>query len=63
METNKEQQNIVQEDNLVEETKSIEVCISELKELGLNDNEIENLDKMVDAIIDNRLDFIMNNII
>lgn len=63
METNKEQQNIVQEDNLVKETKSIEVCISELKELGLSDKEIENLDKMVDAIIDNRLDFIMNNII
>lgn len=63
METNKEQQNIVQEDNLVKETKPIEVCISELKELGLSDKEIENLDKMVDAIIDNRLDFIMNNII
>lgn len=62
METNNEQKNTVQNNSLTEEVKSIEVCISDIKALGLDDKELEKLDNIINAIIDNRLDFILSKL-
>lgn len=62
MEANNEQKNIVQNNSLTEEVKPIEVCIADLKALGLNDEEIKRLDRVIDSIIDNRLDFTINKL-
>ena len=59
MEASNEQQNIVQVFSLTEEVKSIEVCLSDLKALGLDEGEIKKLDRVIDSIIDNRLDCII----
>lgn len=62
MNTNNEQQNIVQNNSLAAQAKPINVCIADLKALGLNDKEIEKLDSVIDSIIDNRLDFIFGKL-
>lgn len=40
----------------VNENKSVEDCIKELKTIGLDDKEIEKLSASIDAIINNILD-------
>lgn len=40
------------------ENKSVEDCIKELKTIGLDDKEIERLSASIDAIINNRLDYL-----
>jgi thioester reductase-like protein len=62
METNNEQKNIVQNNSLTEEVKSIEVCLADLKALGLDDEEIKKLDGIIDVVIDNRLDFLLSKL-
>jgi hypothetical protein len=62
METNIEQKNIVQNNSLTEQVKPIDVCIADLKALGLDDKEMEKLDNIINAIIDNRLDFILSKL-
>lgn len=47
---------------LADNIKSIEVCVKELKEIGLSDEEIKKLDQVLDSIIDNRLDFTINKL-
>ncbi len=59
METATEQLNIVLNSDLIEQIKTIEACIADLKELGLDDDEIKKLEKIIDAIIDNRLDVVL----
>jgi hypothetical protein len=56
------QQNTIQNNSLSVQTKPIDVCIADLKALGLDDKEIEKLDSVIDSIIDNRLDFIFNKL-
>lgn len=63
METNNEQKNTVQNNSLTEEVKSIEVCLADLKALGLDDEEIKKLDGIIDVVIDNRLDFILSKLL
>ncbi|MFA6475882.1 MAG: hypothetical protein WCV68_00550 [Candidatus Paceibacterota bacterium] len=46
--------------NYKEEYLSLKECISNLKTIGLDDQEIAQLDKTLDAIIDHQLDKIFN---
>ena len=62
MEPNNEQQNIVQNSSLAEQAKPFDVCVTNLKALGLDDKGIEKLDHVIDSIIDNRLDFIFGKL-
>ncbi len=45
----------------LESIKSAEVCIENLKKLGMCEEEMSKLIEVVDAIIDNRLDALLLN--
>ena len=51
----------VPQENLEESAKSPEVCIENLKKLGLSEEELKKLIETIDAVIENRLDSLLLN--
>lgn len=61
MRPRKKPKKIVRDNNLIDEIKPISTCVVQLREnLAMNDTEIEQLDRTLDAIIDYQLDKIFN---
>lgn len=48
------------ERDLVESTRSLDACVEGLVEIGLSNEEIEKLDQVLGAIINNQIDNIKN---
>lgn len=51
----------VPQDNLRESVKSPEVCIENLRKLGLSEEELKKLIETIEAVIENRLDSLLLN--